>query len=86
MSRYLCGEITAVSASMREIVDRDVPTPGVDDVVSMLVDFSSGVGGMIEASWALRGKSCDLGFDVVCEQRRAALLVGAQQRARRARR
>ncbi len=68
LSRYLCGEISAVSASMREIVDRTVPTPGVDDVVSMLVDFSSGVGGTIEASWALRGKRCDLGFDVVCDR------------------
>jgi len=67
ISRYLCGEITSVSATMRELVDREVPTPGVDDLVSMMVDFGGGVGGTIEASWALRGKRCDLGFDVVCD-------------------
>ena len=67
ISRYLCGDISAVAATMREIVDRDVPTPGVDDVVSMMVDFAGGAGGTIEASWALRGKKCDLGFDLVCD-------------------
>jgi len=67
ISRYLCGEITSVSATMRELVDRDVPTPGVDDLVTMMVDFDGGVGGTIEASWALRGKRCDLGFDIVCD-------------------
>ena len=68
LSRYLCGELSAVSATLRETVDRDPPTPGVDDVVSMLVDFESGAGGVIEASWALPGHKCDLGFDLVCEQ------------------
>ncbi len=68
IARHLCGEITAVAATTRELVRRDVPTPGVDDLVSMLVDFESGAGGMLEASWALRGHKCDLGFDLVCER------------------
>lgn len=72
IARHLCGEITAVSATTRELVDRVTPTPGVDDLVSMIVDIdggpaSGGAGGVIEASWALRGHKCDLGFDLVCD-------------------
>jgi predicted dehydrogenase len=72
IARHLCGEITSVSATTRELVDRVVPTPGVDDLVSMIVDFdggpdAGGAGGVIEASWALRGHKCDLGFDLVCD-------------------
>jgi predicted dehydrogenase len=74
IARHLCGEITAVSATTRELVERVNPTPGVDDLVSMFVDFGgatgtgTGAGGVIEASWALRGHKCDLGFDLVCER------------------
>lgn len=68
LARHLCGAITSVAATTRELVDRDRPTPGVDDLVSMMVDFDSGAGGVIEASWALRGHKCDLGFDLVCER------------------
>jgi predicted dehydrogenase len=68
IARYLCGEITGVYATTRELVARHVPTPGVDDLVTMVVDFESGIGGVLEASWALRGHKCDLGFDLVCEQ------------------
>ena len=68
IARYLCGEITGVYATMRELVKRHVPTPGVDDLVTMVVDFESGVGGVLDASWALRGHKCDLGFDLVCEK------------------
>ena len=82
LSRHLCGELSAVSATLREPVDRDPPTPGVDDLVSMLVDFEGGTGGVIEASWALRGHSCDLGFDLVCEHGAREVLMGAIQRAR----
>ena len=31
----------------------------------MLVDFRSGASGVLEASWAMPGHSCDLGFDLV---------------------
>jgi predicted dehydrogenase len=68
IARYLCGEITGVYATTRELVQRDVPTPGVDDLVTMVVDFESGIGGVLEASWALRGHKCDLGFDLVCDK------------------
>jgi predicted dehydrogenase len=68
IARYLCGEIDGVYATTRELVQRDVPTPGVDDLVPMVVDFAGGAGGVLEASWALRGHKCDLGFDLVCEQ------------------
>ena len=68
IARYLCGEITGVYAATRELVERHVPTRGVDDLVTMIVDFESGIGGVLEASWALRGHKCDLGFDLVCEK------------------
>jgi levoglucosan dehydrogenase len=68
IARHLCGEIISLAATTGELVDRDRPTPGVDDLVSMLVDFETGAGGVIEASWALRGHKCDLGFDVVGER------------------
>ena len=67
IARYLCGEIDGVYATTRELVQRDNPTPGVDDLATMIVDFDNGAGGVIEASWALRGHKCDLGFDLVCE-------------------
>jgi len=68
MARYLCGDISAVSANLKELINRDKPTPGVDDLVTMLVDFESGAGGVLEASWGLRGHKCDLGFDLVCDR------------------
>lgn len=68
IARHLCGEITGVQATTRELVDRVRPTPGVDDLVTMVVDFEGGAGGVLEASWALRGHKCDLGLDLVCER------------------
>ena len=68
IARYLCGEITGLYATTRELVQRTVPTPGVDDLATLVVDFAGGAGGVIEASWALRGHKCDLGFDLVCER------------------
>jgi predicted dehydrogenase len=68
VARYLCGDITRVCATTRTIVDRVPPVPGLDDLVSMLVEFDGGAGGVLEASWALRGHKCDLGFDLVCER------------------
>lgn len=68
IARYLCGDIVGVYATTRELVERRVPTPGVDDLVTMVIDFAGGAGGVLEASWALRGHKCDLGFDLVCER------------------
>jgi predicted dehydrogenase len=68
IARSLCGDITGLYATTRELVDRHNPTPGVDDLVTMVVDFDNGAGGVLEASWSLRGHKCDLGFDLVCER------------------
>jgi predicted dehydrogenase len=68
IARYLCGDITGIYATTRELVARHNPTPGVDDLVTMVVDFENGAGGVLEASWSLRGHKCDLGFDLVCER------------------
>jgi predicted dehydrogenase len=67
LARHLCGEITAVCATTRTLVDRTPPAPGLDDVVAMLVELDGGGAGVIEASWALHGHRCDLGFDLICE-------------------
>ena len=67
LARYLCGDIVRVCASLRTLVDRTPPVPDLEDLVSMLVEFDGGAGGVLEASWALRGHGCDLGFDLVCE-------------------
>jgi predicted dehydrogenase len=65
IARYLCGEITQVCARTRSFVGRAGGNGVVDDLVTMLVDFEDGVGGVLEASWALHGHKCDLGFDLV---------------------
>jgi predicted dehydrogenase len=65
VARHLCGEIVELCATTRALVPRPADAPSIDDVVSMLVGFDSGAGGVLEASWALRGHKCDLGFDVV---------------------
>jgi predicted dehydrogenase len=65
IARFLMGEVTAVRASCRSMVERDGPP--LIDAASVILDFASEASGVIEASWALPGHSCDLGFDVVGE-------------------
>jgi predicted dehydrogenase len=65
VARHLCGDITQVSARTRGLIDRPEGAPEIDDLVSMFVDFEGGATGVLEASWALRGHKCDLGFDLV---------------------
>lgn len=65
VARHLCGEITAVNAVTRQLVTRETGASELDDVVTMLVEFADGPTGVIEASWAMRGHKCDLGFDLV---------------------
>jgi predicted dehydrogenase len=62
--RHLAGDMRALIASGRSTVGRD--TPAID-LVAALVEFSSGATGTIEAGWAARGHSCDLGFDAIGE-------------------
>jgi predicted dehydrogenase len=64
----LCGEIESVNAVTRQLVDRKVEISELDDAAMMLVEFSNGASGVIEASWAMRGHKCDLGFDIVGER------------------
>jgi predicted dehydrogenase len=65
IARHLCGEIEQVHAVMSTLVDRGAEADRIDDHAALLVEFSSGASGVIEASWAMRGHKCDLGFDVV---------------------
>lgn len=64
IARCLCGEIAAVSAAARRLRGASDPI----DAASMLVDFDGGASGVIEASWAMPGHRCDLGFDLIGEQ------------------
>jgi predicted dehydrogenase len=64
IARHLCGEIAEVCATTRGLVERAADAPEIDDLVSMLVGFESEASGVLEASWALRGHKCDLGFDL----------------------
>ncbi|MGV1050153.1 MAG: Gfo/Idh/MocA family protein [Solirubrobacterales bacterium] len=66
IGRSLCGDLARVAASARSTVDRvGAGETAIDDLVAMLVEFEGGASGVIEASWALRGHKCDLGFDLV---------------------
>ncbi|MBS1887541.1 MAG: Gfo/Idh/MocA family oxidoreductase [Actinobacteria bacterium] len=64
IARHLCGDISRLCANSRTIVDRPGDTK-IDDLISIMVEFDSAAGGVLEASWALRGHKCDLGFDLV---------------------
>jgi predicted dehydrogenase len=65
IARSLCGEIQEVNAVTRQLVDRKVESSELDDAAMMLVEFQGGASGVLEASWAMRGHKCDLGFDLV---------------------
>ncbi len=68
VARSLCGDVSAVSAMTRQLVARPQEAAELDDAAMMLVEFSSGASGVIEASWAMRGHKCDLGFDLIGER------------------
>jgi len=65
VARYLAGDIVRVNALTRTTVDRGARGDRPDDLAAMLVEFSDGTSGVLEASWALKGHKADLGFDVV---------------------
>lgn len=67
IARSLCGEVKAVSAITRQLVARPQQTE-LDDAAVMLLELQSGASGVIEASWAMRGHKCDLGFDLIGER------------------
>jgi predicted dehydrogenase len=66
LAHYLVGDIGAVQATCGPMVDRGPLS--VIDAASILAEFSSGATGVIEASWAMRGHACDLGFDLVGDE------------------
>jgi len=65
IARTLCGEVTDVCARTKSTVRRAEGGSPIDDLATLLVEFESGASGLLEASWALRGHTCDLGFDLV---------------------
>lgn len=65
IARYLCGEIAAVNAITRSLLERPSDQAPIDDAAAMLVEFASGATGVIEAGWAMRGHKADLGFDLL---------------------
>lgn len=65
VARYLCGDIASVCAHTASIIERPGSNSAIDDLASMMVEFENGATGVLEASWAMRGHKCDLGFDLV---------------------
>ena len=65
IAQCLCGPVADVLARTQTLLDRPSGGGSVDDLATLLVEFEGGAGGVIEASWALRGHKCDLGFDLV---------------------
>jgi len=62
IARFFCGEIAEVTCRTRN--DLRGLESQVDDLATALLNFRSGATGVLEASWALRGHQCDLGFDL----------------------
>jgi len=65
VARYLAGDIVRLSAQTRQTVARGDLASDTDDLVTATVQFESGASGVIEASWAMHGHKCDLGFDII---------------------
>ena len=68
IARSLCGEFDQVNAVTQKLIAREHDAGDLDDAVTMLVEFQSGASGVLEASWAMRGHKCDLGFDLIGER------------------
>ncbi len=76
MARFLLGDIAEVSADVRTVIKQRPATRGgsemkpvlVDDVARILVNFSRGCGGTIEANWIQTGRTMQLGFEVTGEK------------------
>ena len=85
MARFLLGPITEVSADVRTVVRSRPVARGatekrevlVDDVARILVSFSRGCGGTIEANWIATGRKMQLGFELTGEK---GSLVFTQER------
>lgn len=72
MARFLLGPISEVMADVETIVKSRPSSPGakertpvlVDDIGRLMVRFSRGYGGMIEANWVATGRKMHLGFEI----------------------
>ena len=85
MARFLLGPIAEVSADVRTVITSRPVSRGakerkdvlVDDVARILVNFSRGCGGTIEANWIATGRKMQLGFELTGEK---GSLVFSQER------
>jgi predicted dehydrogenase len=85
MARFLLGDISEVSADVRTVIKQRPVARGsiemkpveVDDVARILVNFSRGCGGTIEANWIQTGRKMQLGFELTGEK---GSLVFTQER------
>jgi predicted dehydrogenase len=85
MARFLLGNIAEVSADVRTVIKQRPVARGssemkpveVDDVARILVNFSRGCGGTIEANWIQTGRKMQLGFELTGEK---GSLVFTQER------
>jgi predicted dehydrogenase len=85
MARFLLGDIAEVNADVRTVIKQRPIARGsaemkpveVDDVARILVNFSRGCGGTIEANWIQTGRKMQLGFELTGEK---ASLVFTQER------
>jgi predicted dehydrogenase len=72
MARFLLGPLTEVMADVETIVKSRPSSQGakertqvqVDDIARLMLRFSRGCGGMIEASWVATGRKMNLGFEI----------------------
>jgi predicted dehydrogenase len=85
MARFLLGDIAEVSADVRTVIKQRPAARGatemkpveVDDIARILVSFSRGCGGTIEANWLQTGRKMQLGFELTGEK---GSLVFTQER------
>jgi predicted dehydrogenase len=85
MARFLLGDIAEVSADITTVIKQRPVARGasemkpveVDDVARILVNFSRGCGGTIEANWIQTGRKMQLGFELTGEK---GSLVFTQER------
>src|SRR5574341_1687800 len=72
LGRYLCGEITEVSATLETFIKQRPSAPGstrkqkvtVDDAAAMVVRFKNGAIGTLEATRFARGRKNQNTFEI----------------------
>jgi predicted dehydrogenase len=72
MARFLLGPIAAVNADVETVIKQRPAAKGaaetkpvlVDDIARLIVRFTKGFGGTIEANWVKTGRQMQLAFEV----------------------